>query len=275
MKTLLATDLDGTLLNAERQAGEEDLATLRGLAAAGVCRAVVTGCSLHSTRRVLPADFPIDYLVFSSGAGILDWRSGELLAARSLPAKEVDRAARILREQNANFMVHDPVPHNHRFLHHESRPEDTDYRRRRDFEPHFARPLGPDDSLGEAAQLLAVLPPDLERFATLSQALAGFQVIRTTSPLDGRSIWLEIFPREASKAQGCAWLVEHLGLAGEGTHCLGNDYNDLDMLEWGVRAAVVANAPEELRARFPVTVSHNHNPLTAACRIWGLLPERH
>ena len=77
MKTLLATDLDGTLLNAERRAGERDLGTLRELAAAGVCRAAVTGRSLHSVRRVLPPDFPIDYLVFSSGTGILDWRSGE------------------------------------------------------------------------------------------------------------------------------------------------------------------------------------------------------
>jgi hydroxymethylpyrimidine pyrophosphatase-like HAD family hydrolase len=270
MKALLATDLDGTLLNTERRAGEHDLATLHALAAAGVYRAAVTGRSLHSARRVLPPDFPIDYLVFSSGVGILDWRSGELLAACSLPPAHVNSAARILREQNANFMVHDPVPDNHHFLHFESCPEDTDYRRRRDFDPHLARPLDPDSVLGEAAQLLAVLPPDLERFAALCQALAEFQVIRTTSPIDGRSIWLEIFPLEASKAQGCAWLTERLGLAPDQTYCLGNDYNDLDMLEWGAHAAVVANAPEELRSRFPVTVSHNHNPLTAACRMWGL-----
>lgn len=270
MKTLLATDLDGTLLNAERRAGEHDLATLRELAAAGICRAAVTGRSLHSVRQALPPDFPIDYLVFSSGTGILDWRSGELLATCSLPAADVNRAARILRERNANFMVHDPVPHNHRFLHFESRPEDTDYRRRRDYDPSLARPLDPDSVLGEAAQLLAVLPPDLDRFASLRQALAEFQVIRTTSPMDGRSIWLEIFPVEASKAQGCAWLVERLGLDRDRTYCLGNDYNDLDMLEWGAHAVVVANAPEDLRARFPVTASHNHNPLTAACAVWGL-----
>lgn len=271
MRALLATDLDGTLLSAERRASERDLASLRDLAAAGVCRAAVTGRSLHSARRVLPPDFPIDYLVFSSGAGTLHWPTGELLASQSIPAADVARAVDILLAQRANFMVHNLVPDNHRFRHHESIGEATDFRRRRDYDPAAARPLVPNEPLGEASQLLAVIPLDLARLAALRAALADFQVVRTTSPLDAESIWVEIFPAGVSKASGCAWLAEHLRIPREQTFCLGNDYNDLDMLEWGTHAAVVANAPADLRARFPATASHNHDPLTAACQTWGLL----
>lgn len=35
--------------------------------------------------------------------------------------------------------------------------------------------------------------------------------------------------------------------------CVGNDYNDLDMLRWAGTARVVANAPEDLRSEFTET----------------------
>ena len=271
-RTLLATDLDGTLLNSQRRASERDVATLRELGESGVCRAVVTGRSLYSTRHILPVDFPIDYLVFSSGTGVWDWQGRELLHSCEIPAPQVARAVEILVAHQANFMVHEPVPENHRFRYHESRTEDTDFVRRRDYDPTLGTPLGSEGFHGPASQLLAVIPPDLERLAALRRALSDLQVIRTTSPVDGRSIWVEFFPQGVSKASGCAWLAERLGLDQSDVHALGNDYNDLHMLEWAGRAAVVANAASDLRERFPVVASHNEDGLSSACTTWELLP---
>ena len=267
---LLATDLDGTLLAPDRRAGDRDLALLRELPAARVCRAVVTGRTLDSARRVLPPDFPIDYLVFSSGVGILDWATGELLLAHEIPAAAVARALAALRRLRANFAVHLPVPDNHRFLYHESVAEDTDFRRRCQHEPAFAAPLEPSAAPSSASQLLAVIPPDLARFAAMRDALPGLEVVRTTSPVDGRSIWVEIFPPGVSKASGCQWLAEFGAIPRQRTYCLGNDYNDLHMLEWSHHPAVVANAPADLRARFPVVASHADNPLADAWEKWAL-----
>jgi hydroxymethylpyrimidine pyrophosphatase-like HAD family hydrolase len=267
---LLATDLDGTLLNSQRRASEADVATLHELGGRGIARAVVTGRSLHSTLRILAADFPIDYLVFSSGAGIWDWPHRRLLTSHEIPAEQTIRAAQVLIGQGANFMVHAPVPENHRFWYHETKPEDTDFVRRRDHDPSLGVPLADAAGLGAASQLLAVLPANLDRYMAIRDALVGLEVIRTTSPMDGRSIWLEVFPKGVSKASGCAWLAESLGLSHEHVFALGNDYNDLHMLEWAHRAAVVANAPLELRRRFPVVASNDENGLTEACRSWGL-----
>jgi hydroxymethylpyrimidine pyrophosphatase-like HAD family hydrolase len=120
--------------------------------------------------------------------------------------------------------------------------------------------------------LLAVIPPDLERMEVLRRALSGLQVIRTTSPVDGRSIWVEFFPQGVSKASGCAWLADRLGLGQADVYALGNDYNDLHMLEWAGHAAVVANAASDLREQFAVVSSHDEDGLTSACTRWGLLP---
>ena len=47
------------------------------------------------------------------------------------------------------------------------------------------------------------------------------------------------------------WLCRHLGgIEPQQVLLLGNDYNDLDMLQGMPHAYVVANAPAELRHRF-------------------------
>jgi hydroxymethylpyrimidine pyrophosphatase-like HAD family hydrolase len=243
---------------------------LHELGEAGVCRAAVTGRSLYSAQRVLPADFPIDYLVFSSGIGIWDWQRQELLVAHEIPAPQVARAVATLIGLQTNFMIHEPVPENHRFRYHESRREDTDFARRRDYDPTLGTRLGEEGHSGPASQLLAVIPRDLDRLAALREALDGLQVVRTTSPVDGRSIWVEVFPAGVSKASGCAWLAAKTGVPRSRVYALGNDYNDLHMLEWAGQAAVVANAPADLRREFAVVASHDEDGLSSACALWRL-----
>ena len=271
---LVVSDLDGTLLDAQRMIGERDLEILRALGEAGFIRAIATGRSLYSARRVLDPSLPVDYLLFSSGAGIMNWPAQRLLRSWSLTAAEVQRIVGVFEAESANYMIHAPVPDNHRFVYRENREEDTDFRRRCEIYDGYCAPLsGLPATFGAASQVIAILRPDLERFERIRGRLSGVTVIRTTSPLDGRNLWMEIFPREVSKSAGSAWLVRRFGIAGQRTFALGNDYNDLDLLGWAAHSAVVANAPAELRERFAVTASHCEQPLSAAVATWGLLED--
>jgi HAD superfamily hydrolase (TIGR01484 family) len=270
-RALVVTDLDGTLLNDRRVVSEPDLRTLRTLRKAGVICAIATGRSLYSFRRVLDAGVPVDYLLFSSGAGIMDWPGQQLIRSRNLSPGEVARIATVLEEAGVNYMIHEPVPDNHRFAYRELRREQTDFRRRCEIYEGLCAPLAtPPEEFGEACQVIGILPPDLERFRQIRKRLNGLSVIRTTSPLDGRNLWLEIFPAGVSKSAGARWLADRLHLPHERTFALGNDYNDLDLLEWAAHSAVTANAPADLRARFETTASHREHPLTTAVRSWGL-----
>jgi hypothetical protein len=100
----------------------------------------------------------------------------------------------------------------------------------------------------------------------LRDALPAFQVIRTTSPLDGRSTWVEVFPAGVGKADAAAWLLEREGRGNTLSVAIGNDYNDLDLLEWADRAFVVSNAPAELRERYTAVASNDDGGFSEAVR---------
>ena len=77
-------------------------------------------------------------------------------------------------------------------------------------------------------------------------------VVRATSPIDHSTGWIEIFPPATDKGSGVDYLAKRFGLAAEECAAVGNDYNDLHMLEWVHWPYVVADAPDELRRRFRV-----------------------
>ena len=109
---------------------ERDYATLLRLREYGYIRVIATGRSLYSISRVLPDDFPIDYLVFSSGAGIMDWQKKKLILKKSLDREEIESVCSLFRERDFDFMIHEPIPENHRFYYYTG----TDGRKNMDFE---------------------------------------------------------------------------------------------------------------------------------------------
>ena len=60
-----------------------------------------------------------------------------------------------------------------------------------------------------------------------------------------------------NKGTGLEWLCRELGIAAEKCRVVGNDYNDLAMLERFPQSYVVANAPAPLRERFRVVRDHD------------------
>jgi hydroxymethylpyrimidine pyrophosphatase-like HAD family hydrolase len=247
------SDLDGTLLHGNGKISEADLAAFRLLSERRIPRVIATGRSLFSTRRVLNEDFPIDYLVFSAGAGVMDWRGQKLLRKRVIPAELVTRTITLLKQLKLDFMVHAPIPDNHRFHWHTTGSHNPDFSRRLDLYRGYTEPLD-GNSPGEACQLIAISPDNPEEavWQQLREELAPLKIVRATSPLDDRSVWVEVYPPATTKSTACAWLAEQLDVPRSDTLALGNDYNDLDLLRWAGESYVVENAPEELRQEFAV-----------------------
>lgn len=259
MLKMVVTDLDGTLLNSDAIAEKPVLETLFSLGEMGIVRTIATGRSLYSINKVLSDDFPIDYIIFSSGAGVIRWRDKQILNSRLLYQHEVQSVVDDLITHGIDFMVHEPIPHNHCFLYHSTNNENSDFDRRIETYRAFCRPyISGIEFPNGATQIIAVLPNDTELFTQLSSKFPTLKVIRTTSPSDGVSIWMEIFPLDVSKAYGINWLC------GEEVKCnineviaIGNDFNDLDMLDFIELSYVVSNAPEELKNHYKVVPSNN------------------
>lgn len=256
---IVFTDLDRTLLRKDGSISEQNYQALQSLAEENIIRVVVTGRSLFSLRKVVSPDFPVDYLIYSSGTAIMNWKESRLLHGNKLDRVQLSRSVDILISNQTDFMVHAPIPDNHYFHYYRSNERNDDFFRRLELYRKFARKLVLPLNLSVASQLLAVLQSDdIIRFNRIRLELSYLQVIRTTSPLDHSSIWLEIFPRGVSKGHGVEWLCRYLKINPEHTVSVGNDYNDLEMLECTGYAFVVNNAPDELKQRFMTVGDEDH-----------------
>lgn len=268
MLRMVVTDLDGTLLNGFGLTSKVDFDTLVQLGREGIVRTIATGRSLYSVNKVIDDSFPVDYIIFSSGAGIIRWEDKQIIHERHLDDNDTQRMIDEFIRLGLDFMVHDSIPQNHFFYYHSVNNNNPDFNRRLDIYRAFCTPYIPGVGFAKGAtQLLAVLPSNPDLFNTLSAKFSGIKIIRTTSPLDGCSIWMEVFPNDVSKAYGISWLSSNV------VNCdinsvisIGNDFNDLDMLELTPNAYVVSNAPMELKERFRVVLSNEDSGFSYAVK---------
>jgi HAD superfamily hydrolase (TIGR01484 family) len=268
---LFIMDLDGTLLQSDRTFAAPDLEALRELGELNIVRTIATGRSLASFNTVVVSDLPFDYIIFSTGAGVMHYQSGEIIRSVHLKPHEVRLASAVLSACRLDFMVHRPIPDNHMFAYLRSNEGNTDFERRIKLYQRYAIALeAAGGDFGPATQLLAVVPPREAKSALddIRVEMPNFNVIQTTSPLDGKSTWIEIFPRTVSKSQTAAWLANTLGIASHSIVSVGNDYNDLDLLEWTASSFVVDNAPADIKSRFDCVASNNNGGVAEAARYW-------
>jgi len=264
-------DFDGTLLRSDRNFADNDLRALEQLGEKGIMRTIATGRSLYSFNTVAVENLPVDFVMFSTGAGVLEHSSQKIIRSVSLESNEVERACDVLRSVHLDFMVHRTIPDNHVFAYYQTKDGNADFERRLSLYSQFATPLSElPKGFGPATQLVVVVPAEQGKIVLekIRSKLSDFNVIQTTSPLDGISTWIEIFPRLVSKSLTAAWLAEELGIDKEQIASVGNDYNDLDLLEWAENSYVVDNAPVDLKVRFPNVASNNNGGVAEAIHQW-------
>jgi len=257
---MVITDLDGTLFNDNKEVSLTDMKSLYWLGENNILRVIATGRNFYSFSKVIKPSFPIDYLIFSSGAGIYNWKSKTIIHSEYLPDFEVTQISKILIEHKVDFMIHEIIPNNHKFIYHRSGKPNPDFEKRIQVYYDFAVEMDKAiEKHSHACQIIAVFPNDLKLFDNISRKFDDIKIIRTTSPLDGESIWMEIFPKNVSKGQAIKWLCNTLKISPEKTISIGNDYNDIDMLEFTAQSYIVANAPDDLQEKFPVCSSNQEH----------------
>jgi Cof subfamily protein (haloacid dehalogenase superfamily) len=267
---MVVTDLDGTLLQNDHSISKDDLETLYLLGKLGICRVAATGRNPLKVRKALTPDDPFDYVICSSGACIIDWQKQEIIQATNLPDELTARLIRYLTDKEYNFKVSDCFPDNHNFFwwkNHEC-PEIDRY-----IEAHSKMGKSEEIVRGNkyrSSQLLLFFPKLSDQFGLVKKELLSqfseISIIRTTSPIDENWLWMEIFPRGISKAHGIAEICHLKGINRSETLGIGNDFNDLEMLDFTHLSYVVNNAPEELKEKFLISLPHNENGFSHAVR---------
>jgi len=258
---MILVDLDGTLLTDEKKIGNSDMQTLHILGTLNVIRVFATGRNLYSALGILPNDTPFDYLVFSSGAGIMEWKNKEILFESAIEKEIVINVEKTLKELELNFSVHFPIPDNHKYYYYKGNNSLTDFDERNFHYKGFSFELINGFPLERATQFIVILKHESE-FEFVASKIKDLKIIRATSPIDGKSVWLEIFNQNVSKALGGSFLCNKLNISRAETIGIGNDYNDIDLLNWAGNSYIVENAPQILKQKYNPCVSNQNNPLT-------------
>lgn len=265
-------DLDGTILPHDSQISKRNYSTLEALGERGICRVLATGRSLYSLKKVLKPDAPFDYVIFATGAGVMDWQGQRLLDARNLDREQIIKVWQVLEGYELDYMLHEPVPHTH-IMYYRRAKGTKDFHQRQRIYREFAWELD-DEMIGqmeEATQFLAILEREEEAlYEEIREKLRPLNTVKTTSPIDFQSFWVEIFAPQVSKGHSVLRLLEMLGIKAQEAMAIGNDYNDLQMLQMLPKAFVTANAPKDLKESFEVVADCREDGFSEAVeRVFG------
>ncbi len=261
---LVATDLDGTFLRDDKTISSANLEALQQLRDRGVVTVAATGRNLFKIHEVIPQEVPFDYYVFSSGAGVFDKQKEAHIFGQNLPKESALKLIRYFMAEDLNFHAFWPVPFNHKLWYY--RGSEICHEFERYFAFHNSRayelPAGGEiDS--DICQFLVVIPFDEIRFLKMKtyieQLCPMARVIRSSSPLHTNYIWLEIFHKDVSKGNGVLHLCNLLGIDPRQTLGIGNDYNDIDLLEFTAHAFVTNNAPEIIKKQYVLVPSNEED----------------
>ncbi len=278
--SMFITDLDGTLLTDDQTITVQDLEKLASLKSKNIVTTIATGRSLYSFKKIMRelgflssmSPLAIDYVIFSTGTGIMEFPSCNILNSFSLAADEVVSVGGYLEKQQLDYMVQKPVPDTNHFTYSCHGSHNPDFHARIALYDGFATPINADSlaNFGRATQIICIVPQeDGDRVtAQITSKFQHLNVIKATSPLDKKSIWIEIFSPEVSKSQAAAWLAENLGLDSANICAVGNDYNDEDLLHWAGAGFLTENGPESLKERFYTVASNNNGGVSEAASCW-------
>ncbi|RLW71077.1 MAG: hypothetical protein B6D68_00025 [spirochete symbiont of Stewartia floridana] len=260
---LLATDLDETLA-VNGIIANSALDAARRIKASGISILVVTGRNYRSLLHVHRLWEVADAVIFSSGAGLWEDKADLPQECGRMGAPDVLKIRQILAQAGEDYCILDPIPDTHCFRYRRHRPaaDNPDFDTRMALYRQWARRDSHEP--GDATQILMIRPANLEIPHSLLNRLSAWSVFRSTSPLDHRSTWLEIFPAGLNKGTALKSYCRRKAIPRQRVLALGNDHNDESMLAWAGYGCTVEGAPEELAHHYKVLPPANRGGFTAA-----------
>jgi len=237
---LVATDLDGTLLNSAETVSERTRAALAATVAAGALHIIVTGRSATWARPVFDEIGYTGLAVCGQGAQVYDAGAHRLLTSVTLDRRLAALALGKIEAETGPLAV-------------AANQDGLDGAVLAG--PGYQLQIGSDlpivqvdgsELLSTPLSKLYIQHPRLtdDALAHLAQQVAGDLVGVTVA---GAGI-VELLPLGLSKATGLAIAAHRLGVKAAGTIAFGDMPNDVPMFAWAAHGVAMANAHEQLLA---------------------------
>ena len=259
-KRLLFMDLDGTLLNDEKQITDGKRAALDRLLERGHGAIITTGRPLKSAMdqaHLLGMDRPGCYLIAYNGAVIYDWAQEKQIFSRSLPYSAVNRVVDLANARGEHVQTYDTWK-----VLVEKRCDDAAVRR-------YCGLIGMEfrviedvraDLTEEPVKCLVI------NYAEKSGLLKIQDWIRENMGAEVDCFfscdqYLEVVPKGMSKGEAVKMLSQMMDVEITETVSVGDAANDLSMIEAAGIGVAMANATQEVKAvaDYITTLDNNHD----------------
>ena len=250
---LLATDIDGTLLNPQFQISGGDLAALRRAHAAGMEIVLVTG-RRHAFALPIAKQLGFDLWLISSNGAVTRSLGGETFHRDMMPAETCRKLCGAMQEFRGNtVLTFDQETKGAIVL---ERMDELGVSIRRWLEKNmeyiqFVVPL--EDAL-VTDPVQAMFCGTMERMKLALRALDGagmdglVTVLRTEYPERDLSM-IDVLNAGCSKGHALERWAKHRGYQRDQVMAVGDNHNDVEMLEFAGHPVIMGNACEELRGR--------------------------
>lgn len=250
---LLATDIDGTLLNPQFHISEGDLTALRRAHAAGIEVVLVTG-RRHSFALPIAKQLGFDLWLISSNGAVTRSLDGEMFHRDLMPAETCRRLCGAMQEFRGNTVLTFDRETKGAIVLERLDEVGASIRRWVEKNMEFIEFVVPIELALVSDPVQAMFCGTLARMGGALRALeqAGLDgaitVLRTEYPERDLSM-IDVLNGGCSKGHALARWAKHRGYRRDEVMAIGDNHNDVEMLEFAGHPVIMGNACEELRGR--------------------------
>ena len=248
---LVVTDVDGTLLRAGQPTPERNLKAVKDFREAGGNFTICTGRGLHAARKVIE-EFGIDIpSIHCNGTLIYNFSTGEIIKQVFIDPVAREWARIFLKEfptMGMEYVV------GHEIWTSRLNPQIQDHIDK--FCTAFTMMPLEDAPDGRDKLLFADEPEVIDRaFAFAEEIMRKDPRFDTLDFTRSSPIYFELIPQGINKGAALLELADSMGISYNNTVAAGDFYNDLPLLDTAAITAVVAGAPDDLKAKATYVVS--------------------
>jgi len=269
---LLATDIDGTLLNPEFKISDGDLSALRRAHAAGIEIVLVTG-RRHTFALPIAKQLGFDLWLISSNGAVTRSLSGENFHRDMMPAETCRRLCGAMQQFRGNTVLTFDRETKGAIVLERMDELGASIRRWLEKNMEYIEFVVPIEKALVTNPVQAMFCGTMVRMNTALTALeqAGMDgmvtVLRTEYPERDLSM-IDVLNAGCSKGHALERWAAYRGYRREEVMAVGDNHNDVEMLEFAGHPVIMGNACEELRTRgWQVTGGNHECGLAAAVEL--------
>lgn len=250
---LLATDIDGTLLNPQFQISEGDLLALRRAHAAGIEIVLVTG-RRHTFALPIAKQLGFDLWLISSNGAVTRSLAGETFHRDLMPAEACRKLCGAMQEFRGNTVLTFDKETKGAIVLERLDELGASIRRWLEKNIEFIEFVIPIENALMSDPVQAMFCGTMARMRDALGALDGagmdgtVTVLRTEYPARDLSM-IDVLNAGCSKGHALERWAKFRGYDREEVMAIGDNHNDVEMLEFAGHPVIMGNACEELRSR--------------------------